>query len=246
MIKKYAIHLLGVAVVLGLLWLLIPSLYLWVILPVFNFLKWILTPVIHVIVFVARWIIIIVLATLFVGFVISSALLSLALLGSLLWSQLQAGWHAARSLRHVMIAGFAIGSALGLIVLVSVATPAVADSLNQAWINTLALLNHVSSQTTTHFVTIAFEFFLPQSVENFVLSQLTNLQGPALDSFIFLAVISLASTSMLFRVFSTRPINDEYIRAPIVAREYAILVGGLFVSLIMIFLAAQSGDSHVS
>lgn len=246
MMRKYATHLVGTAVVIGLLWLLVPAVYRWVILPVFNFLQSLLTPVVHMIVFIVKWIVIVVLATLLVAFVITSMLISLALLGSLFMSQLQAGWHAARSLRHVLIAGFAIGSALGLIVIVSVATPAVADSLNQAWINALVFLHLANSESTTHIMTLAFEFFLPQSVENFVFSQLTDLQAPAFDSFVSLAVTSLASLSMLFRVFSARPIEEEYVPIRFVALEYIKMIGGLFVALVMIFLAEESGDSHAS
>jgi hypothetical protein len=246
MIRKYARHILGTALVAGLLWLIVPAIYRWVILPIFSLLKWLLMPIAQAIAFFAAWIISFVLVAVFTTLVVATVLLSLALLGSLLVTLLQAGWHAARSLRHILIAGFGIGSTLALIVLVSVATPSVADGLNHAWINALAVLHLANTHATTHFVTTAFRFLLPQSVEDFVFSQLTDLQAPALDSFIFLAVTSLASLSLLFRVFSTRPIEDEYVPIPLVASEYAAMIGGLFVALVVIFFSAESGDSHTS
>lgn len=246
MIRTYATHLLGTGVVIGLLWLLVPAIYRTIVFPALNFLGRLFTPVIDAILFVVGQLFTIIVFILLVAFAIVVVLFSMALLGSLFVTQLQAGWHAARSLRHVLIAGFAIGSALGLIVLVSVPTPAVASSLNQALINSLAFLHLANPQSTSHFLTSAFEFLLPQSVENFALSYLTNLQAPAFDSFIFLAVTSMSSLSVLFRVFSTRPIEEEYVPVRLVVMEYINMMGGLFVALVMIFLPAESGDSQAS
>jgi hypothetical protein len=245
-IRKYATSLLGAAVVIGFLWLLVPLFYRYVIAPVVQFLTWLLSPVVQALVFIIKWLVTIVVALVFVFMIVATALVSLALLGSLLVTQLQAGWHAARSLRHILIAGFAIGSALGLIVVESVGTAAVAGQLNHAWIDALVFLRLASPHDSTQFVTAAFQFFLPQSVENFVSGQLTNLQAPAFDSLIFLAITCLASLSVLFRVFSTRPIEDEYVPVRFVVREYAIMAGGLFVALVIVFGGALTGDSHVA
>ena len=256
LVRKYATALLGLAIIGGLLWLLVPLFYRWVvvpvvqffyqliILPVFQFLTWLLSPVFRALLFVIKWLLTIILTTIVTIVIVSTIAVTLALLGSLLVTQLQAGWHAARSLRHVLIAGFAIGSALALVVLESVATASVAAHLNHAWIEALALFHIVGAQDTTHFVTVAFQIFLPQSVERFVFAELTNLQAPALDSLIFLAIMSLACLSVLFRVFSTRPIEDEYVPVTLVAWEYTKMAVGLFVALVIIFLMALSGDSH--
>jgi hypothetical protein len=245
-LRKYATFLLGGAGIVGLLWLLVPFFYRYVILPVVQFVVWLLSPVVQALLFVFKWLVTILFALFIVIAILAAALISLALLGSLLVAQLQAGWHAARSLRHILIAGFAIGSALALIVVESVATPAVAGQLNHAWIDALAFLHLASPQDSTHFVTTAFQLFLPQSVETFVFAQLTSLQAPAFDSLIFLAVTCLAALSVLFRVFSTRPIEDEYVPMRFVVREYATMVGGLFVALVVIFLGSLTGDSHTT
>ncbi|HEY8696327.1 MAG TPA: hypothetical protein VIM02_01825 [Rhizomicrobium sp.] len=243
-VRKYAMRLAGGALFIALLVVILPALYDWVVKPILAFLSWLFTPIVQAILFLAKWVFGIVFVVLFLAIIVTILLASLAFVGSLLVTQLQAGWHAARSLRCVLIAGFAIGSAFALIVLVSMATPAVADSLNQAWLNVFIFAHVADIQTTTHFVTDAFRLFLPQSVESFAFAHLTNLQAPALDGFIFMIVMALASLSIIFRLFSVGPPVNEVLPLKFVVEEYAKIILGMFVILILIFVAAFVGESR--
>lgn len=242
--REYAMRLVGVALFSGLLLTLFPVLYNWVVKPILTFLAWLFVPIIQAVLFVAKWVFGIIFVVLFVAIIAAVLLASLAFVGSLLVTQMQAGWHAARGLRYILIAGFAIGGAFALIVLVSMATPAVADGLNQAWLNVFIFAHLTDIQTTTHFVTEVFRLFLPQSVESFAFTHLTNLQAPALDSFIFMIVMALGSLSILFRLFSTDPLVNETVPLKFVVEEYAKIMVGMFVLLILIFAAAFAGESR--
>ena len=239
-VRAYFFRIVGAAIGAWLLYLFVPALYRLVILPVWNFLVWLFSPVGSFILFLFKWIITIVGVIILVAVALALGIGSLALIGSLLVSQLQAGWHAARSLRDVLVAGFAIGSALALITLACLATPFLDQSLNHAW---LAGLLGMAGTGTTHIMSNTFLFLLPESVKTFVFTYLTNLQAPAIDSFTFLAVMTLASLSVLFRLFSASPLEDQHPPVSLLAMEYGKIVGGAFVILLLMFFAAETGDS---
>ena len=135
----------------------------------------------------------------------------------------------------MLVAGFAIGSALSLIVLVSATNPVLADSLNSAWAHSLAPVGlHIQS---TRVVTDSFLFVLPPEVQSFALAYFTNLQAPAVDSLTFMVIMVLAFASMCLRLFGLEPAEEKAVTIKFVAEEYAIMTGGLFVGLLLIALA---------
>lgn len=240
-IRNHIVRMLAGTFVLGLAVLVSPYVFRWLILPVFRFLKMVLTPVLHVLWLLLTWGLLVIAVIIGVVLIVVVGMIALALLGSLFVSQVQAAWHAAQSRRLMLIAGFAIGSSLALLVLVSLATPSVAADLNQALLNPFALLAPIHHQTT--IITDLFEATLPGSVRAFVFTYLTNLQAPTFDCFVFLTIMVLASSSVFFRVFSTKPVDAEEVSVTFVAKEYGLMAGGLLVALVLIFLQAGSGDS---
>lgn len=230
---------------LGLLWILGFAgiyLYRWVIGPVIRFLTLLLTPLVQFLGFLFKWLLIIVL--ILGGILIAAGIFisSLALIGSLFVTQLQAGWHAARGPGHLLVAGFAIGSSLALIILVSFATPAVADSLNGAWVAAIELTG-MTIHAHSSFVTDTFRETLPALVERFASAHLTNSQAPAFDSLVFLAVIAVSCLSVLFRTLSSTPLGDEHVPVTFIAKEYALMSFGILFALLWIFAQSESGDS---
>lgn len=237
---KRILYIAGLIVGAAMLAVLVPAFYRYVIVPIMDFLSSILSPIWHVILFLFKWAIIIIISILIVLAAVAVCLVALAFLGSLLVSQLQAGWRAARSTGEVMVAGFAIGSALALIILTCVATPSLDIAINQAWIGGLLGLG---GSGPTHIVTGGFLVMLPDTVKSFVFTYLTNFHAPAFDGFIFLAVVGLSTLSVLTRLFSPAPIADEHPPFPYIAREYGKIVVGVFIGLLVLFLSGQSGDS---
>ncbi|MEI9886701.1 MAG: hypothetical protein WDN08_09405 [Rhizomicrobium sp.] len=239
LIRRNVTRLLAIAVVGWLFYLIYPVIYRWIIVPIIAFLNWFL-PILFLIV---GWIALVV-GGLLAGFaVLAFAFMALAFVGSLAVTQLQAGWHAARSQAQALTAGIAIGSALALIVLVSVGTPALATALDQAWRGAFAFTG-ASHLATSQSVASVFANFLPTALREFAFTYLTNLQAPALDSFLLLATACLASLSVLFRLFSNQPVADEYVPIRLLAVEYTKMMIGVFALLFLIFAAALSGDSH--
>jgi len=205
------------AVIAAGIWLLsvaLPALYRWIILPVLRFLQQLLGPLLHVLLIVLKWIVFTLVGLALVVFGAAVVLASMALLGSLLVSQIQAGWHAARSSKLMLVAGFAIGSALSLIVLVSATTPVLA----------------------THAVTDSFLFILPSAVKSFAMAYLTNMQAPAVDSLTFMVIVALAFLSICLRLLGLEPAEEEDVTIKFVVEEYVKMAGGLFVGLVMIAL----------
>jgi hypothetical protein len=244
LLEKYLVPVLTFLGVVAVLFFVTPILYRWIIKPVFGFLAWLLSPVVQVVLFVLKWILIIISSALFLIFIALMFVLSCMLIGMLLVIQLQSGWHAARNVQQMLLAGFSIGSALALITLVCVAPPTLAQSIDQSWLNVFSFVGLTSSHSTSHLVTDTFRLFLPDSVGNFVFTYLTNLEAPALDSFFFLAVLGLATLSVLCRVFSATPVEDEHVPLQFIVVEYVKMVLGLFVLLVFIFAQAATGSSH--
>jgi hypothetical protein len=235
-LQLYWKHLIGGGIVALVLALVLPAFYRWVLLPVWNFIATLLSPVVQAILFVLKWLLVVLL----VGILVVVGMLALALVGSLFVTQLQATWHAARNLRLMLVAGFAIGSMVALIALVSVATPALAGSLNQAWENALGVVG--IGDGSTRIVTDMFIAVMPSSVESFVTTHLTNQQAPAFDSLVFMAMMVLGSTSVATRILEPRSVPDEAVPLTFVAKEYAIMAGGLFVGVILMLVAAATNS----
>lgn len=238
---KYSVQILSAVGLSVLVYVVAPHVYRWILLPIWRF---VLLPVLHFLWMLVSFIFAV--AIVLIGSLLLAVIgiVTLALLGSLMVSQLQAAWHAGRGVRAMLVAGFAIGSALSLLVLVSVATPLVADSLNQAMINPLGLFQPIDYPT--HLITDTFVSTLPKIVREFIFTYLTSLQAPTFDCFVFLVVMVLAATSVLFRVFSAAPLVDDDVSVQYVAKEYLMMAGGLLVGMILIFLQALSGDSSAS
>ena len=216
---------------------LVPVLVRWVIMPLLRF----LTPFGQLLWAAGKWIVFVIFVILFAVIAIAVSAIGLALIGSLLVSQLQAGWRAGRSPRDMLVAGFAIGSSLTLIVIVSLATPALSDALNHAWTASF-LFSGVSDQS--HFLTDTFAATLPAGVKAFVFLHLTNMQAPGFDTFVFLVVMAFSLFSAAARALSANPTIDEHVPLHFVATEYLKMAGGLFVALLLVFAASEIGESH--
>lgn len=225
----------AVAAVLGL-----PLLYRYVVQPILAFLGSLLAPVVAAIWFVVKWLLIIIVGAALLCLVAAVGALMLALLGGLLLAQLQAGWLAAQNVRRALIAGFAIGSSLALVVLVSVSTPGLRESLGDAWGSSLFWMGSTGS---SDWLSQSFIAILPSSVETFAFTYLTDLNAPAFDCLVLLAVLAFAATGYAARTVSAAPVDEQPISVNVVAVEYAKMILGLFVGLIVIFATAATGDS---
>ncbi|HJR56403.1 MAG TPA: hypothetical protein VJ798_07475 [Rhizomicrobium sp.] len=235
-LKEHSKTIFLIGALVAFLWIVVPLFYRWIVLPLFIY---VFKPIGLAIFFAVKWLFIIVLSTVFLVFLSIALFLSLAFLGSLFISQLQAGWKAAWSIRHALIAGFAIGSALALIALVSIATPDLANALNQSWSTAILFGGSENSQFLTSFM----QSLMPSRIERFAFEYLTNQQAPAFDSFILLTVLVLSVVSSLLRAASKTPITDEQIPLRFVLTETGSMMIGLFVGVALIVFGAMLGET---
>ena len=140
----------------------------------------------------------------------------------------------------MLVAGFAIGSALALVTLASIANPTLALALNEAL---FAPFGWLVGDSRTTVVTDLFQLLLPRPVRAFVFANLDHAQAPAIDGLIFLAVTVLAVSSALVRLLSRTEAPTEPVTVRFVAKEYALMAAGLFVAIFLLFVQVMSGDS---
>jgi len=239
---RYFVQIFGGVALLVVLAFAVPAFYNWVIAPVLKFFWRLLTPLLAWGASLFRWIAALVATVVVVAGGLFALAIALATLGSLLVSQLQAGWHAARSNRHALIAGFAIGGCLGFVVLVSIATPGVAFALNAGWDNVLGLVGFGKESAST-FMTDAFQSLLPGTVTGFVFTHLTDIQAPALDGLVFATVMAAAFVSGMNRLFSSTAAQVEEVPVKFIALEFGKMALGTLAAVLLVFLAAVTGDS---
>jgi hypothetical protein len=217
---------------------------------VWKFLKPYLAPILEFIGWLFGWVVAIVVGTMLAVFAVVVALGALASLGNLALAQIKAGWEAGNGRKGLFAGGFAIGSSFALIALISVASPTVAASFNEAWLASFSLsglLGSGMSQPVGHQLTDAFALTLPGAVHDFVFAHLTNVKAPAFDSFILVAVLGFANLSIFAKLISPRTSQDGVTSAAFYPKEYVALFGGLlfglFITVVMVFMQAIAGES---
>ena len=237
------LYVAGFAIVAAVLFVLVPVLWKKVLIPIFHFLGQLLGPIFAFLAWIFSWLVFVLVIVAGAVFAVVMCGLLLATVGTLYISQLQAAWRASHSNRDMMVAGFAIGSALAMITVESFASPTVAYCLNQAFVNVAALLHLASVHTASTAVTDAFDMFLPSTVEAFARQHLVNQLAPAFDSLMFLSVMLLSCQSVLFRLFGERPTDDADVPLRYIASEFAKLTVGFFMLSVLYFLSILSGDA---
>ncbi|WP_209349348.1 hypothetical protein [Pontixanthobacter sp. CEM42] len=197
----------------------------WIVYPL---VEWVLKPIGYAIAWMFGWVFYIV-STLFI---VALTCFGLALVGSLLVSQIQAGIYAGSSVRFGLVAGFAIGSFLTLIFTVSVGNAETAQSLNQSFFYVFSAFSSTSSASSA--LTDTFVLFLPETVENFVFANLDNQQAPAFDALILVALLVLAVMSLWYRYSKAHQVLEGDVTTYFVCTEYLKMVGGMIVVVFII------------
>ncbi|HEX3530145.1 MAG TPA: hypothetical protein VH988_24050 [Thermoanaerobaculia bacterium] len=173
----------------------------------------------------------------------------LSLVGRLLVDQVRAAWNAGKGRKEMALAGFALGSALALVVLASVGAPRLSSGVNSGWINCLGTLDrtlgaNVASSTIGWIQpTTVFVATMPASVERFVLQHFDNANPPLVDSLILLIVLAMATISVTLALFLSREESTKGYSDYFLPREYLEVFGGLLFAVVLLFVAAASeGD----
>ncbi|MEJ2046275.1 MAG: hypothetical protein P8X74_21470 [Reinekea sp.] len=173
-------------------------------------------------------------------FIAAVSVFVLAMLGSLVISQIQAARLAGGDSRYEFAAGFAIGSFLTLIAIVSVANAGTLMALNHAISFPLRVVGFATLDIT--WLTGAFLFFLPGNVESFVISTLGNQQAPAFDALLFTVLMTLSVSSLWLRLRGVAQLSEEKLSLYFVICEYFKMVFGLCVFVVLIVFSSVLSD----
>jgi hypothetical protein len=240
--------ILGTTVVAYLLHRFVPIVWHWflgLINPIIQFTRMIwekyIGPILAVI-FTLLIIVFLLLSSLIATFLV------LATLGSFVIDQLKAAWYSGSGRKGLALAGFAIGSGIALVILTSVAAPAVANGVNDGWIRSFKIIDGLAGTSIANIAgyepTNLFVMTMPISVEEFVFKYLRNVQPPIVDGALFLGIISLATLSLMARMPLSMAKVSTKVPVSFLPKEYLAIVGGLLIAVVLIFLQAFSeGDT---
>jgi hypothetical protein len=239
---------LGVLAGLGAIWLVVGVVGPWIwsfIGPIVAFLGHLLGIVFHFVGKVIAWLVTALLVALAVGLVLNLA-------GRLLVDQVRSAWCAGKGRKEMALAGFALGSALALIVLMSAGTSSGAHGVDQGWQASLSALDHAvggsvfSSSLGSVAPAGSFWAVMPRAVRDFAVSYFDNANPPLVDSLILLVILGVASASALRGLFSSVASRVPHrVGGYFLPSEYLAVFGGLVVALIFVVAqgATESTDS---
>jgi len=187
--------------------------------------------------------------------VLLACFLILNIVGRLVVDQLRAAWNCGRTRKELGLSSFAMGSALGLIVLTSVGVSQVADGVDRGWAASLqvldALVGGVASSALGWIHPASwFEAGMSEGVRVFIKEYCHSASPPLVDSLFLLAVLGIANLSVLVRtVFGklslSRPTSGYFL-----PQEYFSLIGSLMFGVLLWFGQASTeagiGDIDIS
>jgi hypothetical protein len=233
-----------------LLYKIVPPIWRWImqlITPIIEFLKMVWEKFIGP---VLGFIFGIILLVLFVAAFLLGIFFIFTTLGRLVVDQIRAAWYSGTGRKGVALGGFAIGSALALIILTSVAAPQIANGVDIGWNHSFEIIdNIIKSEISQSFVsqikpTSVFVATMPKSVETFVFRYLTNAPPPIVDSALFFAITIVAVLSVTIRVIPALPKIPTKVPVSFLPQEYFAIFGGLLLAVVVIFAQAFSeGES---
>jgi len=150
------------------------------------------------------------------------------------------------------LAGFALGSALALIVLMSASNASGAHSVDGGWQACLSTLDRSlggrAFSVSLGWVAPAGLFWAvtPGAVQAFAVSYFDNVNPPLVDSLILLVILGVASLSALRGLFSVVALRGPGgLSGYFLPREYLAVFGGLLVAVAFVLIqgSTEGGDS---
>jgi hypothetical protein len=226
--------------------------------PVIEFFNWILSPFVWLAQLLITYVIaplvalLVTLAVLLLAIAVPLliATVVLALMGNVITDQFRAAFRVRHGGKNFLLNGFALGSALALVTLASVASPAVSAGIAEGWQDSL----HVASRLTTLGVdqswltsvdfTKLFVGTMPGTVYEFVEKNLINVPPPIIDAALLFVLLVTSSTCTALGIVS----KDSNMRAgrPItfISLEVVAIVVILLAAILILFAqaATEGGD----
>jgi hypothetical protein len=183
--------------------------------PILAFLMLLLSPLIALVQWIVEWIIAPVLAflitaALFIGTFVLAILVILtgfASMGNVVTDQVRSAFRVRRiGTKNHMLNGFALGSALALVLLTSAAAVGIATGVNVGWRQSFALIDGATGLNLQNSAVAAFNpvsifvSTMPEAVYRFVFKYLTNVQPPLVDAAVLVTLLVLSCVNVTLSI----------------------------------------------
>jgi hypothetical protein len=208
--------------------------------PIFTAIGHVLSPVLHFLGRLLRWLIAIVLVVLLAG-------LALNVLGRLLVDQVRSAWCSGRGSKEMALVGFAVGSALALILVMSAGMSSGAACVDAGWHESLTGLDHLigvrafSAGLGWIAPARAFWIVMPGFLTDFATHFFDNANPPLVDSLLLLVILALACLTTLRSIFVRRAAGPEIAFADyFLPQEYFAVFAALVLSLVAVAVQGWS------
>jgi hypothetical protein len=162
-------------------------------------------------------------------------------LGRLLVDQIRAAWSAGKGEQHLALGTFAIGSALALVVLTSVAAPPVSEGVDTGWQQSLQTVDGITSTRIASGIlggpepTSIFVATMPQPVEKFAFTYLTAVPPPIVEAIVLLLITLLTIVSLLRHLALTVERQPAKFTNYFIPREYLKIAFSLIAPVLILF-----------
>jgi hypothetical protein len=225
----------------------------WLLAPILAFLMMVLGPLIAFIQWIVAWIIapilgFILAVLLFGSFFLLAAMVVLtafASMGNVVTDQVRAAFRVRRiGTKDHMLNGFALGSALALVLLTCVAAGGLASGVRAGWLQSLARwdglvgLDLQNSALATFNPMSVFVSTMPDQVHRFVFDYLTNALPPLVDAAILVALVVISCINVTLSILGLS--RAEEVERPItfLPLEVIAIVFWLVFSIASLFAQA--------
>lgn len=202
----------------GLVWLTLPLLRC-LLLPIVPFVTWIVA----VLSFLVTAILILILL---VG-ILGALTFVIGMLGRIAIDQFRTAWNAWKGERSIALAGFSVGSATSLLLIVTTGLPEVAGSIDAAWHEHAWMLN-TWSPAASHFQA------LPDVIANAAATIFQHASAPVFDAVVLAFLLIVAALGMM-RWEEALDVKWDW---QYLSKDAAAVGGALGVSVLILVAAA--------
>lgn len=258
------VGLLIAAAVIAVAYFLLPALFAWLkamlfwiwslidalLQPVLAFLRYLLSPLFALL----QWIAVTLLAPVF-AFVVTviaivltiavsvfAGLLVFGLMGHMVTDQVRSAFRVRLGGKNFLLNGFALGSALALVMLSSVAAPEVSNGLAEGWRASIRVLGALTSADLERSWLASVDFTrlfvatMPRSVHEFASSYLVNAQPPIADAFLLLVLLLVSTVNVFLGLVGLGGRTEPARPITFVSQEVALIVFFLIAGVALLLL----------
>jgi hypothetical protein len=225
--------------------------------PVIEFFTWLLSPLVWLVQILVTYVlapliallVTLVLLLLAIAVPLLIATAAFALMGNMITDQFRSAFRVRHGGKNFLFNGFALGSALALVTLASVASPVVSSGIAAGWQDSLQVVSKLTAVGVDQGFLASVDFTkvfvdtMPATVYEFVARYLTNVQPPIIDAVLLFLLLVASSTSTAIGILSKNSGLQAGRPITFISLEVLLIVFYLVIGILFLFLqAATEGD----